>query len=602
MASKYNIVIMANLWISLAILVTQPISAMANGKPDTVSINSSLSSLSYARNQNRSECQQMLCSESQYNCYGIVCSRSGPILPYGYCVTYNEGTKLMSMSSCQYFEPEGYNVTSSKHILLPRNLSQLNDYMCGPLNRKGLVCSECADGFGPSVTSFGYRCVHCTDAWYGVPIFMFLELAPITVLYLIVLIFQISVTSPPIPCFIMYAQLVVIAFDSNSLVSFMNSRDLTVDLKIILTLYGVFNLDFGRYDLLPPFCVSSNLKPIHSFFVGYISAFYPILLVCLTWVCVELHGRNFRPLVWLWRPFHRCFVRLRRGWDTKSDIIDAFATFFFLSYAKIIYQTLLLLITQYVKQVDQLGRYFFTYHSVLDLSIDYRDAYYLSFAIPAVLVSLIFRFLPPFLLILYPIRVFRSYLSKCHLNFIAIHTFLDKVHSCYRNGLDKDRDMRSFSGLYFFLKIAVYVVSSFSRAITFIENWFAIGTLFFFTTLTVAIAKPYHQPYMNYLDITILSHLAITCYALSSGEGTLLLTRILVTIPITVFILTTILRKCYGVSKGYCKVIRMRKYCSNQSRSSPSTAESMQSSTVDYYTASQPLTQPTIRYGTCKDN
>ena len=49
MASKYNIVIMANLWISLAILVTQPIYAMANGKPDTVSINSSLSSLSYAR-------------------------------------------------------------------------------------------------------------------------------------------------------------------------------------------------------------------------------------------------------------------------------------------------------------------------------------------------------------------------------------------------------------------------------------------------------------------------------------------------------------------------------------------------------------------------
>ena len=72
----------------------------------------------------------------------------------------------MSTSSCQYFEPEGYNVTSSQHILLPRNLSQLNDYMCtcGPLNRKGLVCSECADGFGPSVTSFGYKCVNCTDA------------------------------------------------------------------------------------------------------------------------------------------------------------------------------------------------------------------------------------------------------------------------------------------------------------------------------------------------------------------------------------------------------------------------------------------------------
>ena len=34
-------------------------------------------------------------------------------------------------------------------ISLPENVSELNDYMCGPMNRKGLVCSECIDGFGP---------------------------------------------------------------------------------------------------------------------------------------------------------------------------------------------------------------------------------------------------------------------------------------------------------------------------------------------------------------------------------------------------------------------------------------------------------------------
>ena len=191
--------------------------------------------------------------------------------------------------------------------------------MCGPLNRKGLVCSECADGFGPSETSFVYKCANCTDAWYGVPLFLLLEFVPITALYLIVLTFQISIKSPPMPCFIMYSQLIVIAFDSTS---FVFSRDITLDLKVFLTLYGLFNLNFLFYDFLPPFCVSSRLKSIHSFFLGYISAFYLILLICLTWVCVELHGRNFRPLVWLWRPFHRCFVRLRRGWDAKNDIID----------------------------------------------------------------------------------------------------------------------------------------------------------------------------------------------------------------------------------------------------------------------------------------
>ena len=94
---------------------------------------------------------------------------------------------------------------------------------------------------------------------------------------------------------------------------------------------------------VPPFCVSSNLSLYHRAILGYITAFYPMMLIVVTWICIELHDRNFRVIVYLWRPFHRCFVRLRRGWDTKNDLIDVFATFFLLSYVKIFYQTILLL-------------------------------------------------------------------------------------------------------------------------------------------------------------------------------------------------------------------------------------------------------------------
>ena len=148
--------------------------------------------------------------------------------------------------------------------------------------------------------------------------------------------------------------------------------------------------------------------------------FYPMVLIFITWVCVELHGKNFRPLVlprayrpqrhvtalvlcvpskiqirqwfvtncsnswcldctmhtmyftifsldlnfarclvtcplplWvykplvlLWRPFHRCFVHLCKGWSTKNDICDVFTTFFLLSYTKILHLTLLLMSCQ----------------------------------------------------------------------------------------------------------------------------------------------------------------------------------------------------------------------------------------------------------------
>ena len=402
------------------------------------------------------------------------------------------------------FEPKGYNITSSQQILLPINLSQLNDYMCGPLNRKGLVCSECADGFGPSVTSFGYRCVNCTqsDAWYGVLLFLFTVLVPITLFYVIVLVFQIKVLSAPMPCFIMYAQVVVLVFDPNHCISFTNSSNLTLDVKIMLTLYGIFNLYFGHHiNILPPYCLNKHLKFIHLAILGYVSAFYPMLLIFLTWLCVELHGRNFRPLVWLWRPVHRCFVRLRRRWDTKSDIIDVFATFFFLSYNRILYQTVLLTCSKGVKHINVSGSHFTTYHSQLDLSISYRNAHQLTLETLVILFATVCIILPPLLLTLYPIKRFRSILLKCRINFVAIHIFMDKVYSCYRDGLDEGRDMRSFSGLYFFFRIAACLCalfSNFTKPFLYINHWLAVGTLLFFITLTIAIAKPYHKGYMNY--------------------------------------------------------------------------------------------------------
>ena len=98
------------------------------------------------------------------------------------------------------------------YVQLPDNISELNDYMCGPMNRKGRVCSECIDGFAPSVTSIGYECSNCTDTWYGVPLYLFLEFVPITMFYLAVLVFQISVTSAPMTCCVMYSQLIVSIF------------------------------------------------------------------------------------------------------------------------------------------------------------------------------------------------------------------------------------------------------------------------------------------------------------------------------------------------------------------------------------------------------
>ena len=555
---------------------------------------------------------QLLCSSLDDQIGPLQCGQGGRGLQlhYEYCATFNEETKLLSIFNCPYFQLNKYG---SRKIQLPQNLSQLNDFMCGPLNRKGFVCSECADGFGPSVTSFGYRCANCTDALYGVLLFLCLEFAPITVFYIICLAFQISVTSAPMPCFIMYAQIIVVTFDFNTINTPLlykiiprDNLDHRLDIKLALTLYRVFNLDFGHY-LLPPYCLSSKIKFIHEAYLRYISAFYPPLLILLTWICIELHGRNFRPLVWLWRPFHRCFVRLRRGWDTKSDIIDVFTTFLLLSCGKILYQTLLLLNHDEILNINLSGQHFTSYQCVADQSVSYGSIYHLLFAIPSVLIFFVCTIIPLLLLILYPTRAFRSCLSKWHLNFIALNIFTEKVYGCYRNGLHGGRDMRYFSGLYFILRIMPFLIKSVVVTIQHATiHWFYSGTVFFVTALIVGITKPYKKAYMNYLDIMILSNLAVLYYSFISRVNILLLIRTLLAIPVLVFITYTIIKTittCLGgrsLSQCTCLKLIMRKIIFLKTVIFFSKKE--QQFTIDSPTAAEPLIEPTfttLSYGSC---
>ena len=518
-----------------------------------------------------------------YSCPLITCTSDGPKLDSGFCATYNEDTRSLSIASCPYFQPLANGFRKSKHekmiIELPNNLSQLNDYMCGPLNRKGLVCSECVDGFGPSVTSFGYRCVNCTGAWYNLPLYILLDFVPVTIFYFIILVFQISLTSAPMPCFILYAQLVVVSFylsvfNDNSLreAIYTEVGHLRLDMLVIHILYGVFNLDFFQF-LKPVLCINSHIKSIHMAFLGYVSVLYPIVLIFLTWLCFEIHGRNFRPLVWLWRPFHRCFVRLRRSWDTKSDIIDVFATFFLLSYSRCAYQTILLLSNQDIRSYNEKGDgYKVDHRAVVDLRIVFGSREHLFYMLPTVIIFLVYNVLPPLLLILYPIKAFRSCLSKCRLDFIAVNIFVEKLNCCYRNGLDGGRDMRSLCGLYFYLRMAVFIVGLAGYRLfrgytgnvwTINEIWFPSGTLFMLTALMIALVKPYQKKYMSYVDALLFSNLALCCFVATSKVFTLLVIKILFVLPMLTLILALLLRKVQlstffknNISKHCCKIRR----------------------------------------------
>jgi len=270
--------------------------------------------------------------------------------------------------------------------------------------------------------------------------------------------------------------------------------------KVILTEYGFWNLDFFGL-LIPPFCVSQELKNIHVLALQYVSAFYPLLLIALTYICVELHGRNFRPIVWLWKPFHRCCVNVTRRWDTKASLIDVFATFLVLSYSKLLFVSLYLLNDAVIYNADDEHVSGISYVLKVDATVHYLSGEHLPFAITAILI-LVLVLLLPLLLIFYPCKIFNRRLNCCQRRWHALHTFVEVFHECYKDGVTGGWDFRSMSGIYFLFRFVLMMIN---YHIPHAIGWLLRALMFLSLSTLILIVQPYKKSYMNVLDGLLLA-------------------------------------------------------------------------------------------------
>ena len=77
-----------------------------------------------------------------------------------------------------------------------------------------------------------------------------------------------------------------------TIIVFTKAGDLRAVSKRIFVSYRAFNLDFVTHAMLPS-CISSYLRLYHRAILGYSTAFYPMFLILMTWICIKLHDRNF---------------------------------------------------------------------------------------------------------------------------------------------------------------------------------------------------------------------------------------------------------------------------------------------------------------------
>ena len=410
--------------------------------------------------------------------------QSNSTLKIGYCMTYNETSKLTFVGQCPY----NTKAESTLFNPLPENVLQLNEQMCGHLNRTGLLCSQCQQGLGPAVFSPYRECVECMDEPYGWILFFFLATFPQTILCLFVIIFRINAASPALNGFVLAAQLITNIY--KAIPSNMVNGNHKFLAKFVATCYGFWNLDFFSY-VLPPFCINEGMSTLTVIALEYIVALYPIFFTVVVYYCITLHDNGCRVLVCCWRPFRWCFTRFRGSWELKGSVINAFVTFLLLSYSKICSTSFSLM--QSLKVSDICG--YSIYRVYYDMSHEKLSKHHLHYVIPASIVVIVLVCLPALFILFYQNKVFQKCLNFCNFKCVLIHELANICQGCFKNGTSPGtRDYRWFAGLYLLLRIVIIAMTGQRYS-----PLFLIVVLCIMAVL-VATLRPYRIDFYNKLD------------------------------------------------------------------------------------------------------
>ncbi len=137
-------------------------------------------------------------------------------------------------------------------------------------------------------------------------------------------------------------------------------------------------------------------------------AFYPLVLVLLAYLGIRMHEYNFRPVVAVWRPFHRLFVRAKRSWDPNASVINTFATFLLCPTGSSHMFSFQLLAS--IDLVDTYRSTFKTQHFDYDATQTNFHGDHLPFALLATVIIATLVALPPIVPCLYLTRFFQKFL------------------------------------------------------------------------------------------------------------------------------------------------------------------------------------------------
>ena len=467
-----------------------------------------------------------VCSASQNNnsltYRGIVgCIENKGVAISGYWVGYilsNENEKPNQMNLyttgcplgfCQYFDNKAGNGKIKHHYSLAESASreEMDKVVC-TLNRHGTMCSQCKEGYSVYFHSNTNKCGENHHCSIGFVFYLLSELLPITVLFFIIVYFDISLTTGLAYNFFFMIQLMHhMAVSVNGAVDF----NPAIIHNIYIVIYNMFNLDFFDIDELS-FCLWKGASTLDIISIKYVSFIYAILLIL--------------GFVYLFRHC-TCGPKGKRCCrNTFSySVVQGLTAFLVISYFQCSHISFLLL--------DRSSPHGIEGHLLKPLvfwdgSLKYLSPDHLLYAIPA-LISLII-FIIPFPLILTFDGLLLKVESKLAIRFAFIRRLMPwtAIHYKLKPLLDsfqgpfKDQ-YRFFAGLYFFYRFLILALLVIASSIH--HYYFLLAVALVVFLVIQAMAQPFQEKSHNvcallvFTNMTLINAFTMRIYYLVSNYG-----------------------------------------------------------------------------------
>ena len=223
--------------------------------------------------------------------------------------------------------------------------------------------------------------------------------------------------------------------------------------------------------------------------------------------------RDFKIAVYPWKCIDRISCGAVKQWFAQTNPVHIFATFFVLSYSKVLFVSFSLLQITY----PQLSRGNNLRPLSVDPHIHYFSPGHLPYVVPAITIIVTLGVLLPLLLMLYPTRCGSRYFGGR-----IVKTFVESFQDSYKDGTNGSRDYRAVSALYLVRRVVVctFTVNFVKNQPTIPGGPLILSVLSMIGVAFFGFAMPYKSSIHNLLDVLILTLLAVHAVYASVLQGT----------------------------------------------------------------------------------